>query len=434
LKIRISSDFFVLSQSHFAVESFANRYIQNNVVYPQFILDEVSPQLSIIVMIPCLNEPEIIRTLESLWDCLPIKSFCEVIVAINNSESSSPEVKEFNRKTYRKLIDWKFRNDRPNLVLHPFYADSVPAKHAGAGMARKIGMDESIRRFNAVNKPDGVIVSTDSDCLFSPNYLQCIESAFRIKSCFAATLNFKHRIDEMKDPKQKLGIQLYEDYLHYYKKAHDFAGYPDSIYTIGSAFAVQAEAYVKQGGMNRRQAGEDFYFLYKLTKLGRITEIEDAFVYPSARISDRVPFGTGASMTKWMNNAEDLTLTYNIAAFIDLKSLFDRIDSLFLINRDNYVQFISELPVSVQEYIQTLDFKGKLDEINKNSSSLGSFRKRFFQFFDAFLILRFLNFAHEKHYNRQKLSDAILQLQDEIENCQQPSEKGKEEKEKRNLL
>ena len=46
----------------------------------------------------------------------------------------------------------------------------------------------------------------------------------------------------------------------------DFVGYPDSIYTIGSAFAVRAEAYMKQGGMNRRQAGEDFYFLYKLTK------------------------------------------------------------------------------------------------------------------------------------------------------------------------
>ena len=102
----------------------------------------------------------------------------------------------------------------------------------------------------------------------------------------------------MADPKQRLGIQLYEDYLHYYKKALDYAGFPDSIYTIGSAFAVRADAYVKQGGMNRRQAGEDFYFLNKLTKLGKITEINDAYVYPSARVSDRVPFGTGAAMNK----------------------------------------------------------------------------------------------------------------------------------------
>jgi hypothetical protein len=393
---------------------FAERYILNNIVYPAFIKTDVLPALSLIVMIPCLNEPEIIRTLESLWACEPIQSFCEVIVAVNDSKSSSPKVQQFNRDTFQKLMAWKQENDRTNLVLHPIYADSVTSKHAGAGMARKIGMDEAIRRFNAINKPDGVIVSLDADCLVSANYLKQIETVFTArKSCFAATINFSHRIEEMDNPKQKQGILLYEDYLHYYKKAHDFVGYPDSIYTIGSAFAVRAEAYVKQNGMNRRQAGEDFYFLYKLTKLGSITEITDAFVYPSARISDRVPFGTGASMTKWMNDAEDLAMTYNFSAFLDLKTLFDRVDSLFRIRPDAYNQLISELPLSIQKYILTIDFTGKLAEINQNSSSLSSFRKRFFQFFDAFIILRFLNFTHQEYYQRQKLSEAIHQLQDE---------------------
>jgi len=391
---------------------FAERYIQKNVIYPAFISAGVSPSLSLIVMIPCLNEPEIIRTLESLWNCDPVKSFCEVIVIVNNSESSPEEVKEFNRKTLQNLQLWKVKNDRPNLVLKPIYASAVTARFAGAGMARKIGMDEAVRRFNAINKPEGVIVSTDSDCLFSSNYLQRIEYAFtQSKSCFAATLNFKHRIAEMDDSKQKLGIQLYEDYLHYYKKALSFAGFPNSIYTIGSAFAVRADAYVKQGGMNRRQAGEDFYFLNKLTHLGPITEINDAFVYPSARVSDRVPFGTGAAMTKWMNEEEDLTLTYNFGAFKDLKQFFDRVDSLFRMRDKDYSEFMLSLPVSVHEYLQTLDFTAKLTEINQNSSSLSSFRKRFFQFFDAFIILRFLNLAHQKYYPKQNLSEAINQLQ-----------------------
>ncbi|HAQ19527.1 MAG TPA: family 2 glycosyl transferase [Prolixibacteraceae bacterium] len=396
--------------------SFAGRYIQNNVIYPAFIHDEVSPSLGMIVMIPCLNEPEIILTLQSLWACDPVLSFCEVIVAVNDSESSSPEIKQFNADTFQKLVVWKLKNDRPNLVLHPIYAQSVNAKHAGAGMARKIGMDEAVRRFNSVSNPNGIIISTDSDCLFSSNYLQRIESCFKNKSCFAATVNFKHRTEEMDDQKQKTGIQLYEDYLHYYKKALDFTGFPNSIYTIGSAFAVRAEAYVKQGGMNRRQAGEDFYFLHKLTKLGTINEINDTFVYPSARISDRVPFGTGASMTKWMNDAEDLTLTYNFSAFLDLKVFFDRIDSLFRINTDDFIRILNELPISVQDYLKSLDFTPKLVELNQNSSSLSAFRKRFFQFFDAFIILRFLNHAHQKHYQRQNLSEAIGQL-NEYSNC-----------------
>jgi len=390
---------------------FADRYVEKNIVYPEFIESVVSPKVSIIVMIPCLNEPEIFRTLESLWSCNPISSCCEVIVVVNESESSTQAVKDFNRENYRKLFVWKNENDRADLILHPIYARSVNAKHAGAGMARKIGMDEVIRRFSALNRPEGVIVSLDADCLVSANYLQKIESVFtENKSCFAATLNFKHRVEEMTDPKQKLGIQLYEDYLHYYKKALDFAGFPDSIYTIGSAFAVRAEVYVKQGGMNRRQAGEDFYFLNKLTKLGKITEINDAFVYPSARVSDRVPFGTGAAITKWMKEEEDLTLTYNFAAFLDLKALFDQVDSLFKNSADD--GFMASLPALVQEYLQMLEFPAKLKEINQNSSTLPSFRKRFFQFFDGFIILRFLNFAHQKYYQRQYLSETMKQLKE----------------------
>ena len=391
---------------------FAERYIQENIIYPAFIEAEVDPSLALIVVIPCLNEPEIVRTLQSLWSCDSVKSKIEIIVTVNDSENSSSEVKRFNEETFRNLLVWKKHNDRPNLVLHPIYAPSVNAKHAGAGMARKMGMDEAIRRFNSVSRPEGVIVSLDADCLVSPNYLCRIESVFsRDKSCFAATINFKHRIDEMNDPKQMMGIQLYEDYLHYYKQASEYAGFPNSIYTIGSAFAVRAEAYVKQGGMNRRQAGEDFYFLQKLTKLGTIIEINDAYVYPSARVSDRVPFGTGAAITKWMNDSEDLALAYNFAAFMDLKELVERTDLLYRVNPENYNSFISSMPDSVQEYLQTLGFAEKVAEINGNSSSLISFRKRFFQFFDAFIILRFLNIAHQKQYPRQDIAEAIRQLQ-----------------------
>lgn len=391
--------------------SFAERYIQNNVVYPAFIPGEVPSTLRMIVMIPCLNEPEIIRTLESLWNCDQPESCCEVIVVVNHSEKSSADVRHFNENTLQKLLSWKKLHDRNNLVLHPIFAPDISAKFAGAGMARKIGMDEAVRRFDAINRPEGVIISTDSDCVFSPNYLKRIETEFTgNKSCFAATLNFRHRIEEVSDPKQNQGIQLYENYLHYYKKAVDYTGFPDSIYTIGSAFAVRAAAYVKQGGMNRRQAGEDFYFLNKLTHLGKVTEIQDAFVYPSARVSDRVPFGTGAAMTKWMDDASDLNLTYNFAAFHDLKILFDRIDSFFCVKSEKLQPTLDSLPETVQQYLRSLNFSAKLAELNQNSSSLVSFRKRFFQFFDAFVILRFLNFAHTNFYPRQNLSEAIRHL------------------------
>ena len=59
-------------------------------------------------------------------------------------------------------------------------------------------------------------------------------------------------------------VWLYELHLRYYKQALQFTGFPYYYHTIGSAFAVNAEVYCKQGGMNRQKAGEDFYFLQKI--------------------------------------------------------------------------------------------------------------------------------------------------------------------------
>lgn len=391
---------------------FAERYIQTNMVYGPFIQKESPSSLSMVITIPCLNEPEILRTLESLWDCEPITSTCEVIVCVNDSEISSEKVKAFNRDTYNQLLQWK-ENDRPGLVLHPIYAPSVKAKFAGAGMARKIVMDEAVRRLAAVHNPQGVIVGLDSDCLVSKNYLQEIERVFTTQSsCFAATLNFRHRVEEMDDLRQQAGIRLYEDYLHYYKQALEYTGFPNAIYTIGSAFAVRAEAYIKQGGMNRRQAGEDFYFLNKLTHLGKLSEITDAWVYPSARVSDRVPFGTGAAMNKWMNQTEDLSLTYRFQAFRDLKHLFDHADHFYKNNSSSYPEVFSSLPLTVKDYLHSIAFEARIEEMNANSSSLPSFRKRFYQAFDAFQVLKFLNRVHEHTYSEQDLYEAITELRE----------------------
>lgn len=389
---------------------FAKKYIDKNSVFDRFIEEPINKAVSMIIVIPCLNEPDIISTLESLSKCNKIASVCEVIVIINDSETSSIEIKTFNLKTLNKIELWKSQNFKQDIKLFPIYVPSIKEKYAGAGMARKIGMDEAIRRFNDINKPDGVIVSLDSDCLVSPNYLEQIEITFKNKNCFASTINFEHRLDEEIDDKQKKGIKLYEDYLHYYKNALDYIGFPDSIYTIGSAFAVRAEAYIKQGGMNRRKAGEDFYFLNKLTKLGKIAEINNAFVYPSARVSDRVPFGTGAAMTKWMDNRDNLAITYCFDAFADLKILFDIIDSFWNESTENLNKSLCVIPDILSIYLDSIQFNQRINEIKSNCSSVESFRKRFFQFFDAFIILKYLNFAHQNGYQKELLYKSISRL------------------------
>jgi hypothetical protein len=389
---------------------FANKYLQKQ---NRVALIEQPPDkdLGIIVMIPCFREPDILQTLESLDNCeLPNKKV-EVIVFINHSEIASDEIKKYNQNTKSEVVNWISRSKSAKITFYGIGPVELPKKWAGVGLARKFGMDEALRRFNLLEKPDGIVVSLDADTLVAKNYLLEIEKHFaRFPKHVGATILFQHQTKGL-DEKQLKGILLYEKYLLYYKNALRFIGYPNPLFTVGSAFAVTADGYIKRGGMTRRQAGEDFYFLQTLAQLGTVGEITTTSVYPSARESDRIPFGTGPAIAKWMNDETDLTQTYNFQAFIDLKQFFDEIENLFSIEKERFSEIVKNLPNPVRQFIETDNFWVEIEDLNRNCSSLDSFKTRFFHKFNAFKILKFMNFGHEGFYEKVNLDEQFLKLQ-----------------------
>ena len=386
---------------------FANNYLlKNNRV--SLIDSKPNPQCNISIVIPCYNEPELLQTLESLKKCSLPDTVVEVIILINQSEDAPLEIKNFNMATKAEADCWIQENSGNRLIFFAIGPVELRKKWAGVGLARKTGMDEAVLRFNHFNRTDGIIVSLDSDSLVEPNYLIEIEKHFKQNpKNVGATILVEHQKEGLSQ-KQKHGIELYEKYLHYYKDALHFTGYPQAMITIGSAFAVTAEAYVKRGGMNRRQAGEDFYFLQNLAQLGTVGEITATRVFPSARLSNRVPFGTGAAIQKWMAGTEDLTKTYNFKAFTDLKTFFDTNEKLFHTDEEGYLKIVSGMPESILQFVLQDNFWNDLDDLNKNCSSLKSFQIRVFHKFSAFKVLKFMNFAHEQFY---KKADLELQCQ-----------------------
>ena len=60
------------------------------------------------------------------------------------------------------------------------------------------------------------------------------------------------------------GIANYELHLRYYVWALRSIKFPYAFQTVGSSMLCRASSYVRYGGMNRRKAGEDFYFLQKI--------------------------------------------------------------------------------------------------------------------------------------------------------------------------
>lgn len=392
---------------------FANKYLLKN-NNETLIPSAPESGLGIIVVIPCYREPDVVQTLQSLKTCsLPLAKV-EVIILINHSEIASNEIKDFNKDTKTNLDKWIDDNNTDGLRYYAVGPVALKKKWAGAGLARKKGMDEAVRRFSLLEKPDGIVVSLDADTLVENNYLCAIEKHFSdYPKNIGATLAFEHQKKDL-DTKQEKGIRLYENYLNYYKCALDFTGYPYSMFTIGSAFAVKALAYVKRGGMNRRQAGEDFYFLQNLVQMGTVGEITTTKVYPSARLSDRVPFGTGPILQKWMTGEEDLTQTYNFDAFVDLKKLFAFRDLFYKIEETEFISTLNQLPESISRFIQHDKFWEELADLNRNCSTLQSFQTRFYQKFNAFKILKYLNFSHENFYQKADLNLQLIYLKKEM--------------------
>jgi glycosyltransferase involved in cell wall biosynthesis len=384
---------------------FANKYIERNRGMFSFCPPEF-PHMDIVVVIPCYNEPEIGKTIGSLSHCVNPGVNVGVVVVVNSPEGVPSVIVEQNKATLEELAGYK-KSLPPWFNLFLINAQGLPAKHAGAGWARKIGMDWATGHFNNTGNPGGLIASLDADTLVEPGYLTAIIQAFINKpSAIAATIYFEHTIEEKQGNR---GIACYELYMRYYRHALALAGFPHALYTLGSCFVVKAVAYVAQGGMNRRKAGEDFYFLNKLIPYGHIIEINKTTVYPSARISNRVPFGTGPALMKMMQGEACYVKTYPLEAFMVLKHFFGRAKVFFEKKEHLTVEDLSPNPV-FRDFSAAQDLVAELIELGKNCSNPKIFSNRFFHVFNAFRVLKWLNFAVKNGYPKKNLLSESIKL------------------------
>lgn len=381
-----------------------NAYIERQ--KPAYRINHFSPVFAadMVVVIPCYNEPDLFTTLQSLQDTTMPEAKIATVVVFNSSERSTEEGIMQNRISYKQLREFAAINNSDQRQFLPLLFEELPRKHAGVGLARKIGMDMAVEHFFLHDKADGVIVSLDADCTVSENFLTAIHLAFLGNDRLNATVHpFHHRIEES-NPMLERAMRQYEGYLHYYRAMLRFTGFPWYFHTIGSAFAVTADAYVRVGGMGRQQGGEDFYFLQKIFSLGGTEELNEVCVHPLARYSDRVPFGTGPALQKMLNETDEELRVYSPDAFEILKQLFDRKAAFFKKDAKQVRAVIADLHPALQRFLDEMKFLDDVADCNNNSASPAAFQKRFFHHFSAFRIVKFLNYVHPDPFPFVKIS------------------------------
>lgn len=370
--------------------------------YPQLVNAPVSKDLKICITIPAHNEPDILPTLQSLLsNDIPSQDF-EVLIGVNHSELADERLKAQNEITAQQVEGFCQSHDLDNFHLIRLY--KMPQKLAGVGHARKALMDEALIRFLSIHQNNGLIVCTDADTVVGINYLKNLRTlAARPDTDWAYAFAFEHRLDHL-PAWQWEAIVKYELHLRYFRDCHDFIGHPFGYFTVGSSMAVRVEGYIKQGGMNERLAGEDFYFLQKFAKAGRLRYCPEILLHPSARPSDRVPFGTGKAVKDYETTGQ--YLSYNFEAIKALAELTQNVDLLY----DDKDLTFSHVSASIQQYLLQIDAESVVKKLKDQSKDGTDFRSKFFMWFDAFKLMKCLHFMEDMGFKKQEVKEAYNQL------------------------
>lgn len=348
-----------------------------------------SAALKLSIVLPAYRESALKETLQSLGNCsLPDPQTAELLLVINQS-SDDHHAQPLHQE---QVAQWHGRSLANGLKVNVIAALDLAPKQAGVGLARKIGMDAALARFDQIGF-DGWIVNLDADCLVSADYLVENLRHSRDGQLRGASLALAHRLPE-DDRARKAAID-YENWLRYYSAALRWSQYPHYHLTIGSAMAVRASAYASLGGMNQRRAAEDFYFLHKVMPGGSFAGLSAPLVYPSARVSDRVPFGTGRGIAEQLAGEKDFSLVYAPAIFQELKTL----------HQGGWRQGTSHWSAFLAEHAKiNRSFSAFLNRQGEQASNAD-----FFKWWDGFKVLKFVHFISNQR-GEVPLAEALRAL------------------------
>ena len=376
------------------------KYLQRN--HHDFPLEPLnsSPPDGDAVVIPVFDENEnIYATLAALKKAIfRAKRPVSAVLVINDPVSASDSQRENNRK----LADSLRKNDGKydgglDVGKELFFIDltdkEIKEKHRTVGNARKVGFDGFLLQSDGeVTDQKRLFFSLDADTLVEENYLSSAYEYFeKHPDSAGAVFEFAHRLENT-DHNTNMAALRYEYYLRDYVKKLDYCRSAYNFWTIGSAFCCTMRNYVRCGGMRRNAAGEDFYFLQALRKVGVVGKITTTCVHPAGRVSGRVPFGTGPAIAKQLSGTA-LGL-YNQKCFEPLKIFFERCNQA---DYDILQRNIEELaPELLSDFLKTLNFASAWQKIVQNTPRQAEKLQNALQIYcDGFFILKFCHYLEE---------------------------------------
>ena len=340
--------------------------------------------MNLFIAIPLLDE---LDSIHSLLSCLKSQTYKDfsLFICVNQPEDwwDLPDKREIcfrNQKTIELL------QNETELSIYLIDKSSRGkawiGKQHGVGYARK----ELFDSINLVAQPNDIIISLDGDTEFNPSYFEEMLAVFQQNPDLpAVSAPYYHKLTSNEDADR--AILHYEIYMRYYLINLFRIQSPYNFTALGSAMAFRVEDARRIGGFSPKLSGEDFYFLQKMVKFKKILNYCPEKVYPAARFSDRVYFGTGPAMIKGAEGNWDSYPIYDYRLFDKIQSFFKKIPEIF--QTGNFNVFKEDEPVFDQNLWNKLLINNKVSD---------RFIKAVYDNFDGLRMLQFLK-SNQKNPN-----------------------------------
>ena len=289
-----------------------NKYIKTRcITKPWRIHQKYNNKFNYAIVIPSFSENNFLfKTLDSIEKNNPeILNKTIIIIVVNNSKKTKLNIKNNNYKTLKLLYEANYSYSI-GIIDATSQGYELPSKYAGVGLARKIGIDLTIP---LLKNEHSLIFSTDADTILSKDYLKTVIDHFNKNNIEAAVVGFKHQKAENKYLNEE--ILNYENFLIETANKIQSAGSPYGYVAMGSTMVCNLKSYIAVGGMPKRKAAEDFYFLQELAKYRSVHNINNILVYPSSRSVSRVHLGTGFRMEQVKRGININNLYFSDEAF-----------------------------------------------------------------------------------------------------------------------
>lgn len=312
------------------------------------------------------------------------------------------ELRSRCRRTSLPWIYWGDRSGSGDLLVIDRATDRPLPPKQGVGLARKIGCDLALAWYAQGCLASPWLFTTDADVRLPADYFS---RSLEAKGAAALCFPFWHECA----PASLSGraLALYEVSLRYYVLGLRWAGSPYGFHTIGSTLAVHADAYAAVRGVPRRQAGEDFYLLNKLAKVGPIARLSGQPIAIAGRDSERTPFGTGAALRRIR---EDLgaNRAFELYAPTTFALLREWIDTLDAFAQDPTTDPLARLSrPELKSALVALRAEDALEQARRQATTARHRRKRLLDWFDGFRTLKLVHALRDGGHANRPWRDAL---------------------------